>query len=101
MSMFKDVIELVNITYVKNEDEEQIEQETKREVFANVKSVYQNEFFKASTSGLKPSKLFSIRLSEYDNEEVILHESKRYSIYRTYERGELIDLYTEVKANGN
>lgn len=101
MPMFKDVIKLVSKTFTKDEYLQEIETKTERTVFADKQSVSQSEFFAAGQSGLKAQYKFVVRLSEYKGENELLFEGKSYTIYRTYELGENIELYCEVSYNGN
>lgn len=101
MAMFKDVVKLVSITFEFDELAQQIEVKSERTVFANKKSVSQSEFFNAGQVGLKPQFVFQIRLSEYGGEGELIFNNKSYSIYRTYEKGENIELYCEVRAGVN
>ena len=99
--MFKDVIELVGYTITLDELFQEIKEPYLKQVFANKRSVSQSEFFNAGQNGLKPQYRFDIRLSEYSGENSLKFEGKTYSIYRTYENGENIELYCEVRAGGN
>ncbi|WP_079479716.1 hypothetical protein [Halobacillus salinus] len=67
-----------------------------REVFANRKSVHSNEFYQARLNGFSLSKMFEVRLVDYENETKLLYEERgedvEYVIKRTYEKGETIEL---------
>lgn len=70
-----------------------------RQVFCEKKSIPQNEFFQAGTSGIKASYVLIVNIFDYQNETKVKYREKVYSIYRTYERNdERIELYCEVKA---
>lgn len=59
-------------------------QETARMVFCQVRSVGQNEFWRAKENGLNPE--YTFRLSDkkdYDNEKVCIYNGVRYRIIRT------------------
>lgn len=101
MALFKDVIQLVTVTIELDALRQEIEVPSEREVFANKRSVSQSEFFNAGQSGLKPQYLFEIRLSEYAGEDQLIFNGTLYSIYRTYEKGENVELYCEVRAHGH
>ncbi len=100
MSYFKDVVSLVSVTTTYDELMQPIETRTERDVFANKRSVSQSEFFNAGQSGLKPQYVFDIRLIEYNSETELVYNGKTYTIYRTYEKGENIELYCEVRVGG-
>lgn len=101
MAMFKDVVKLITVSFKLDELAQQIEVKNERTVFANKKSVSQSEFFNAGQVGLKPQYLFEIRLSEYGGEGELVFNNKSYSIYRTYEKGENIELYCEARLGVN
>ncbi|MDF2985731.1 MAG: hypothetical protein K0R50_1241 [Eubacterium sp.] len=70
-----------------------------KEVFGNIESVSQTEYFQASQSGLKPQ--YKIVISEYDyeNETIARYNSQVFAIYRTFLRNdEHIELYLTLKA---
>ena len=97
MTMFKDVIKLVSKTITQDEYFREIEVETERTIFADKQSVNQSEFFAAGQSGLKAEYKFIVRLSEYKGENELLFNGKHYTIYRTYEIGENIELYCHAR----
>lgn len=101
MAMFKEVIELINITIVKDSLKQEIEVRNQREVFANQRSVPQSEFFSAGQSGIRAEKMFEVRLVEYQEETLLSFNGKTYTVYRTYPKGENIELYCEVRAGDN
>ncbi|MEK5081150.1 phage head-tail adapter protein [Solibacillus sp. FSL W7-1436] len=100
MSMFKDVIQLVGYSIELDEMMQEVKTPYERQVFANKRSVSQTEFFNGGQGGLKPQYQFEIRLSEFNGESELVHEGKTYSVYRTYENGENIELYSEVRVGG-
>ena len=97
MALFKEVVKLISKTFTVDEYFREIEVETERTVFADKQSVNQSEFFAAGQNGLKAQYKFTIRLSEYKGENELLFNGKHYAIYRTYEIGENIELYCEVR----
>lgn len=78
-----------------------IETEILKEVFAEKRSISQSEFFNAGQTDIKPTKCFVIYSHEYNDERFLIYENKKYSIYRTYEKDEDIELYCEVRTNGH
>lgn len=90
------VIKLIKETSSQNEFGEFIPVETSRNIYCNVRSVSGNEFFAAGTNGINASLVFSIFRYEYDREQILEFNGRRYSIYRVYEnRGETLELYCE------
>lgn len=63
-----------------------------RKVYANKKSIRQSEFYQGASAGLKPELVFEIRSVEFDNDEIVKHNEKEFTIVRTYETGENIEL---------
>ncbi|MCL9634655.1 phage head closure protein [Bacillus zanthoxyli] len=61
-------------------------QDTKRDVFANEKSIRGNEFYIASQSGYTLEAMFEVHSLDYEGETLVEYESKRYKVVRTYER---------------
>lgn len=98
--MKNEVISLVSIGTNKDDLMQDIEIETIQEVFAEKKSISQSEFFSAGQTDLKPTKCFVIYSDEYNDERFLLFENQRFNIYRTFEKGEDIELYCEVRTNG-
>lgn len=89
--MWREVIELANLveTIVHGEV---VKEATYRKVYANKKSVRQSEFYQGASAGLKPELVFEIRAIEFRDEEYIRFNGKMYTIIRTYENGENIEL---------
>ena len=91
--MFSDVVELYVISNAKTAmggRESSIE--SQRTIFAEKKSVRSTEFYQAYQSGLEVTKIFKIWAIEYDDERVLKHEEKYYTIIRTFERGDFLEL---------
>ncbi|MDM5333432.1 phage head closure protein [Ureibacillus composti] len=101
MALFKEVVKLISTSFTVDELFQEVEAKTEREVFADKRSASQSEFFNAGQIGLKPQYVFTIRLSEYADETELVYNGKTYSIYRTYEKGENIELHSEVRVGGN
>ena len=85
--LFNDVIELVSVTHTRNDAGELVPHETKREVFANRKSVRQSEFYAAAQIGLRLEQMFEVLEADYDGETLVIYDGKRYEVERTYSRG--------------
>lgn len=101
MAMFKEVVQLITFTVIKDSIKQEVEVKKERDVFANQRSVPQSEFFSAGQSGIKAEKMFEIRLIDYEEETLLSFNNKVYSIYRTYPKGENIELYCEVRIRGH
>lgn len=95
--MYNEVIKLVGYTIEKDEMLQEIKTEYKRELFCERKSVGRYEFFIAGQQGTKPEYVFVVRLADYQNEDTLIYKGNKYSIYRSYDKGEFIELYTQRK----
>ena len=71
------------------------------EIFGTLKSVGLREFAAASQMGLKPELMVEIWSFEYNGEEKIKLEEKLYSIYRTYQKGDRLELYLTQRSGVN
>ncbi len=98
--LFNDIIKLIATTSGKNSIGDAIKIPSEREVFANKKSIRQNEFYQATATGLRPEIMFEIRAIEYQGEQSLEHDTKKYNIIRTYKKGgELIELICQGLVN--
>lgn len=85
--MYNDVITLLTITQTVNEIGDTVESISKKEIFAHVKSVGMKEKYEALNVGLKPELVFVIAdYYDYDDQEHIEYDSKRYKVLRTYRK---------------
>lgn len=71
------------------------------EIFGNLGSISQREFAAASQMGLKPELMVEIWSFEYSGEETLKLGDKLYSIYRTYQKGDRIELYLTQRSGVN
>lgn len=93
--------ELILIKQVSEEDELGNQNTTEEEttVLCKFQSVGRNEFYSASTAGLRPEKVFVIHGYEYNNETLIEFNGDRYTVIRTYANDfEEVELVCERKA---
>jgi len=95
--LFREVINLISITITENDMGDIIDVETKRQVFADKKSVRQNEFYQAAATGLRPEIMFVVRTIDYEQEPKLEFNSKTYNIIRTYDKD---DEFTELVCSG-
>jgi len=94
-----DIIFLISNTIIEDGIGNQIPQEALREVFCNIDSISQTEYFQASQAGLKSQLKIIIFEFDYNGEKIVEYNAKRYSIYRTFLRdNERIELYLASKA---
>lgn len=72
--------------------------EKKRQVFCAQTSIYSQEFFSAGQSGIKSTLMLVVDSEEYDGQQILEYEDKRYSIYRNFPRSDgQTELYCEVR----
>lgn len=94
-----DVITLVAQSYAADAIGQQIATETTRDVFCQLSSVTQSEWFEAGRAGLKAEYRATMFAPDYDGEEIAIVNNRRYGIYRTFlGKNETIELYLERKA---
>ena len=72
--------------------------ESSRQVFCEVFSVTQSEFYAASDADLKPEYRFNVFFGDYEGEKIVEYKGERYAIYRTYHAGDYMELYVERQA---
>lgn len=97
-----DVINLISSSWVKDENGVNRKTETSRQVFCNVRSVTQSEFYQAAQMGLKPEYRFVMFRYDYNGENIIEYNGVRYSVYRTYfAENDLLELTVQKAAGIN
>lgn len=93
-----EVITLIEITYTEDKINQQIPQETRKDVFCKVTGVSSVEFFEAGKIGLRPSCRAIVFAFDYNGEDVVELQGVRYSVYRTYTaKNETTELYLSEK----
>lgn len=92
-----DVLKLITESFITDKYGNQVATETKKEVFCEVYSISQNEFFSAGKEGFRPSFRFDIFFDDYEGEQIVEYNGKRYFIYRTYQRDDTMELYVEMR----
>lgn len=61
------------------------------EVFAEVMSASQNEFYKAMENGLEPELVFRLTdYGDYNGEKIVVYDDKRWRVIRTYIKEEAL-----------
>lgn len=96
------VIKLIGTTKTKDKYGVWRETPTSREVYCQVDSISQNEFFEGGRNGLNPSFKFTMFYADYNNEPIVEYNGDSYAVYRTYlTRADKIELYVERKGGTN
>lgn len=77
--------------------------ESRRDVWANKKSVGMREFYEAGAQGFMPEIVFEVRDHiDYHGEKYIEHHGKRYFVIRTYNTGRKLEIVCQgVLNNGS
>lgn len=96
--MLDDVAYLVHEEIVINEYYQEEKKETLRKVYCKKGSITRSEFYSSGKQGMKPSFVLVVAKIDYEDEEEVQYNEKRFSIYRTYEvDADYIELYCEKK----
>lgn len=94
-----DVIFMISTTQSVDEYGDPVIAEEKRQVFCQVASIGQKEFYQAHATGLKPEIKFRLAdYLEYQQEKLVEYSGNRYHVLRTYRDGQELELtcYSEV-----
>lgn len=99
-----DVLTLIRLEITLDEYGDRVSTEIRREVFGEVMSIGQKEFYQAHAVGLQPEIKFKLSdYLDYENERLVEHEGQRYRVLRTYRTGQALEItcYREVNPNGS
>ena len=88
---------LIGKTFTSDDVGNRIPTETRRMIFTEEQSVTRQEWADAGRRGLNPAFLLMTDKVNYNGEDEVEYNDKRYGIYRTYERGDVTELYLERK----
>ena len=100
---YDEVISLISYKKATDEIGDIVKSKVEREIFADFKSISQNEFYQAQAQGIKPELKFVIAdYNDYRNEEELIYEGNKYKILRTYRSEDKLEItcYGGVN-NGN
>lgn len=99
--MYNEIIELGKGAVVENATADQMYSYTFREVFAEVRSVSQSEFYNAAQSGFKPAFKFVLAdYYDYDEDDTVRYDGVLYHIIRTFRNGMQLEITAEKKIEG-
>lgn len=97
-----DVIKLISISRTQDNYGQWTETESSTQVYCQVDSITQSEFYEGGRNGLNPELRFTVFFADYNNEPIVEYKSQRYAIYRTYlRRNDMLELYCERKGGTN
>lgn len=92
------VCELIKMSFKKDEQKNIIPVESAREVICDETSTQNREWHQAKMGGLSPSFTLKTARINYEGENILRYNGKKYSIYRTFVVGDDIELYCEEEA---
>ena len=92
-----DILVLIAETITTDEYGREETTETERTVFCETNSITQSEFYAAASTELVPEYRFDVFFGDYNGESLVEYKGNRYAIYRTYQRGDYMELYAERK----
>ena len=92
-----DVLTLVAQTVVTDVYGNEELTEKDRQIYCEVDSISQSEFYAAADTELNPEYRFTIFFGDYEGEKILKYHNVRYAIYRTYRAGDNLELYAERK----
>lgn len=93
--MYDEIITLISKKNTEKLDKygDPVIEETRRDIFAECRSIGMKEFYQAQTSGFKPEIAFKIAdYLEYQNEEELIYNGFRYKILRTFRKNTELEL---------
>lgn len=88
---------LIGTTTKPDDIGQQIETPTRKKVFCNEISITRAEFYDAGRSGLKPERAISLFFDDYAGEQAVEIDGHKYSVYRTYKKGDNQEIYLHKK----
>ena len=97
--MKTDILYLIKQTRGTDEYGDPVISEESREVFCEVMSIGEKEFYQAHAVGLQPEVKFLLSdYIDYGGELYVEHDGIRYKVLRTYRKGQEIEItcYREV-----
>ena len=92
-----DVITLVAQTISTDQYGNEVATEVETQVFCEVDSITQTEFYQAANTELNPEYKFTIFFGDYSDQPIVIYNGVRYAIYRTYRADDNLELYVERK----
>ena len=93
-----DVITLITDVYSADSIGQMVSTASTSQVFCNVQSVSQSEWFQGGQNGLKPEYKVTMFAPDYSGQKEVEYKGINYGVYRTYLRqDELLELYLERK----
>lgn len=94
-----EVLTLIQLTHGVDDYGDPTTTESRRDVFGQLQSIGQTEFYQAQSVGLKPEVKFVLAdYFDFEDETLAEYNGQRYHILRTYRKGQALELtlYKEV-----
>ena len=92
-----DVLTLIAQTISTDQYGNEVATEVEKQIFCEVDSITQTEFYQAANTELNPEYKFTIFFGDYDGQPLVEYNRVRYAIYRTYRADDNLELYVERK----
>ena len=92
-----DVLTLIAQTISTDQYGNEVATEVEKQVFCEVDSITQTEFYQAANTELNPEYKFTIFFGDYNGQPIVEYNGVRYAIYRTYRADDNLELYVERK----
>ena len=92
-----DIAYLITKKYSEDEIGQDISERTEQEVFCEILSISQSEFFEAAQSGLKPQYKIKMWAEEYGGQDEVRIGDEYFTVYRNYTVNGMIELYLEKR----
>lgn len=88
---------LITKKYLEDEIGQDISEITEQEVFCEILSISQSEFFEAAQSGLKPQYKIKVWAEEYSGQDEVKIGDEYFTVYRNYTVNGMTELYLEKR----
>lgn len=92
-----DIVYLVTKKYEEDDIGQDISVRTEQEVFCEILSISQSEFFEAAQSGLKPQCKIKLWEAEYGGQTEVRIGDDYFTVYRNYTVNGMTELYLEKR----
>lgn len=99
MSMWNSIVSLAKTKESVNNYGDIVFSEEKQDVYCNIVSVSQKEFYQAQSLGFQPELKIEIMAIDYNEQNLVYLNSKRYRVLRTYLRKDEIMELTLTSVN--
>ena len=87
---------LISLVITQDSIGNSIKTETSTTIFVDEYSIGAKEFYSAAQSGFRPDILLKTFVGNYNNQTLVDYKGKRYTIYRTFIKGDVIEMYLTI-----